>query len=135
MTKISPFEFAKAVGESQEDRVLSGELDLAQFDQFMVMTALSHRRDAVEGCNLVNGLRLSNAGAWRVLRAAIPKRRTQRDEYWARAAKVDGLAKIKDYFGVGNQRALEILWTIGDEGVKKIDEMAGGPATKTRNSK
>jgi hypothetical protein len=132
VAKPSPFEYVKGL-TSQRDPVAAGELDVRDFNVFMACRALGHRMDSQSACELVNmSSRLSKAAAWRVLRATIVKRAPRRDEAWAKTPKTDGVQAIKDHFGVGEQRALDILETIGEEGLAKIADSKGGMEKKRR---
>lgn len=131
MAKASPFDFSKAISQRSDDPVASGELDIRDYSSWIINKALVHRMDCVEAVQLVNERpRLSKLAQYVVLRATITKRAPRRDEFWIKSVKSDELDFVKSHFGVGYERAQEILEVIGSEGVATIKEGLGGEEKK-----
>jgi hypothetical protein len=132
MSKPSPFDFVRGIC-SNRDPVAAGELEVKDMNVFMVTRALGHRMDCQAGCELVNlHPGMSKHAVYLVLRATVPKRSARKDEAWAKSSKTDGVDEIKRHFGVGEARALEILETIGAEGVMSIVDSRGGTEKRKR---
>lgn len=126
-TKLSPFDHAAAIAESVQDKLKTGTISLAGYNQFMINRALAHRRDSIEAVNMVNGLKLSDFAHYHVLRTLIPKRRPGRDERWAKAAKHDSVKEVVDFYGISESRALEMIDACGVDAVlNEIKSRKGG---------
>lgn len=133
MAKASPFDFVKAVSQSNDDPVKAGSLNIADYNPWIVNKALMHRSDCIEAIQIVNTRSgMSKLGQYVVLRACIRKRAPRQDERWIKAPKSEDHEYLMEYFGVGPERAYEILDTIGEAGVLKIKESLGGEVKRSK---
>ena len=125
MAKISPFEYVKAVGESRDDPVAEGKLDFRDYNPFMVARAVGLRVDAAPAVNFVNRMPgLTRMQHYLTLKTLVPPRRPRSGEYWPKSKRGEDVKFVSSHMGVGDQRAREIVWAIGEDGVAQMRKSA-----------
>jgi hypothetical protein len=123
MAKASPFDFVRAILEREDDPVASGELDIADYNPYIVNRACAYRVDALPAVQLVNERPwMSKAAQYSLLRILIKRRRTNHNERWIKGAKLsEAVALAMEVYGMGRNKAEELVSLFGaDEVLKEL---------------
>jgi hypothetical protein len=117
----NPFDYVRAICETREDKMLSGELSEADYNPFMVNRALSFNQDTVFASQQMNMRpEIPKRAQFAFLHTAIVKRR--RYGKWQKDAKKDQTIRtaLKTLYNMSERDMDDALLILNDDQKGKI---------------
>jgi hypothetical protein len=117
---MSPFDFVNAINSSKQDLIIDNETE-KEYQSYIVNRALSYFVDTVLFANEMNRYtNLDNKMKFHFLLNSVRKRK--RFSKWEKAAKLDDLELIKEFYGYNNEKAKVVLSLLNEEQINVIRE-------------
>lgn len=131
---LAPWDYTNAITGEGPDVRDSVDVD-KEMPVWIVRRGLLPRPDAIDALCIVNEMgNVSALGTYLVLRALVPKRRA-RYKWPKEIAAPELVAEVMDIFGLGRVEAEEVVFAIGEDGVRKLSESAGDRGRDSKKGK
>jgi NACalpha-BTF3-like transcription factor len=129
MSKIdprSPFYTINAIAYGFKGEEFRPEnVNLAGWNLFIAMDALSNRVDAISAVSIVNYLHeMPEIAQYRILKELVAPRKTTRDERWIKIddhSRERDVKNVMEYYNISRERAIELVEaTLSDDDLNEI---------------
>jgi len=105
----NPFNFVKAITESRHNVLENGELDIDDYNSFIINRAISLRKDGLTAAEFANSKPSMNSkGQYLLLHSLVQKRKPTRDELWIKSEKNDTVSLLQKALGLSIKQAEEL---------------------------
>ena len=115
---MTPFDYLNAINTSKRD-IMVDDLAEKDYNSFMVNRGLSYFYDTVLLANEMNRHHhIDNRLKFDFLINTI--RKQKRFSKWLKAAKIDDIQLIKEYYGYSNEKARQALTLLNDAQLEEL---------------